>query len=151
MKKKPAIKSRLRFWLWSALFVGYSAAVAGVMIDAIGDNYRELSTVAETTTEAAPEQRQLGAAQVAALYRAQSATPLVSLPPGSTFRVVWPDGSSEVVRIVSQADAQGVEVVDGSQRDAAGLPLGQAELQVQPVSTETPRRDPSAMAEAFRD
>lgn len=149
MKKNPVVTKKLRFWLWSALFVGYSAAVAGVVVDAIGDNYRALSDVAETTVEASPQQRQLGAAQVAALHRAQSATPLLSLPPGSTFRVVWPDGSSEVVRIVSQT--RGAEVVEGSGLDAAGLPLGPAELQVQPVSTGAPRRDPSVMAEAFGD
>ncbi len=148
MTKRTFARSA-RFWFWALLFVGYSAAVAGVVIDAIGDNYRRLSTVVETTVDAPVEQRQLGAAQIAALYRAQSGAPFQSLAPGETFRVVWPDGSSEVVRIVSQSDAGGTRSVAGSALDAAALPIGQAELQVQSVSTEAPRRDPSVMAEAI--
>jgi len=132
---KRMLPRRLRFWLWATLFVGYSAAVAGVVVDAIGDNYRRLSQVAQTTTSAPLEQRQLGAAQIAALYRAQSATPFLALPPGNTFRVVWPDGSTELVRIVSQSSPHGAVPVDGSQIEAAPLLDGaQAELQVVPVS-----------------
>ena len=87
----------------------------------------------------------LSAAQIAALHRAQSDTPFRTLPAGETFRVVWPDGSSEVVRIVSQSDAHGARPVDGD----VALPLGPIELEVQPVSTEAPRRDPSWMAESI--
>lgn len=148
---KQMTSRRVRFWFWVALFCGYSVAVAGVVVDAIGDNYRKLSDVALTTVEAPGPQRQLGAAQIAALHRAQSDMPFRTLPAGATFRVVWPDGSSEVVRVVSQSDAHGVRLQDGSARDADGLPLGRIELEVQPVSTETPRRDTSVMAEAVRD
>lgn len=146
---KRMTSRRVRFWFWVALFCGYSVAVAGVVVDAIGDNYRKLTQVALTTTEAPEAQRALGAAQIAALHRAQSATPFRTLPAGETFRVVWPDGSSEIVRIVDQSDAHGARVVDGSARDADGLPLGRLELEVQPVSTDAPRRDPSLMAETF--
>ncbi len=142
---------RVRFWFWIALFCGYSVAVAGVVVDAISDGQRSLSDVAETTSRAPEAQRQLGAAQIAALHRAQSGTPFRTLQSGDTFRVVWPDGSSEVVRIVSQSDAHGVRLEGGSARDADGLPLGPFELEVQPVSTPTPRRDPSVMADAVRD
>lgn len=134
---------KLRAWLWLALFVGYSVAVAGVVIDAVGDNYRRLSKVADTTTAAPIEQRQLGTAQIAALYRAQSPTPFLALPPGSTFRVVWPDGSTELVRIVSQASAHGAVPVEGSQIEApALLDSAQPELRVVPVSV-APRREPA--------
>jgi len=132
---KRMLPRRLRFWLWAILFVGYSVAVAGVVVDAVGENYRRLAQVAQTTTAAPLEQRQLGAAQIAALYRAQSATPFLALPPGNTFRVVWPDGSTELVRIVSQSSPHGAVPVDGSQIDAAPLLDGaQTELQVVPVS-----------------
>ncbi|WP_430539743.1 hypothetical protein [Luteimonas terrae] len=131
---------KLRFWLWAALFVGYSVAVAGVVIDAVSENYRRLTQVAQTTTAAPLEQRQLGAAQIAALYRAQSATPFLALPPGNTFRVVWPDGSTELVRIVSQSSPHGAVPVDGSQIEAAPvLDVSQAELQVLPVSVAPPQ------------
>lgn len=132
---KRMFPRKLRFWFWAALFVGYSVAFAGVVVDAVGDNYRRLTQVAQTTTAAPVEQRQLGAAQIAALYRAQSATPFLALPPGNTFRVVWPDGSTELVRIVSQSSPHGAVPVDGSQIDAAPrLDGAQAELQVVPVS-----------------
>ena len=133
MKRFPSRK--LRFWLWTALFVGYSAAVAGVVVDTVGENYRRLSQVAGTSTASPVEQRQLGAAQVAALYRAQSPTPFLALPPGNTFRVVWPDGSTELVRIVSQSSAHGAVPVEGSEIEAAPVLDGtQAELRVLPVS-----------------
>lgn len=144
MKRK--FPRKLRSWLWVALFVGYSVAVAGVVVDAVGDNYRRLSRVADTTTAAPLEQRQLGAAQIAALYRAQSPTPFLALPPGNTFRVVWPDGSTELVRIVSQSSAHGAVPVDASQIHAAPrLDSMQPELQVVPVSA-TPRR-PAAITD----
>lgn len=142
---KRMLPRKLRFWLWAALFVGYSVAVAGVVVDAVGENYRRLSDVARTTTAAPAEQRQLGAAQIAALYRAQSATPFLALPPGSTFRVVWPDGSTELVRIVSQSSPHGAVPVDGSQIEAAPvLDRAQAELQVVPVSVAPPQPQSAA-------
>lgn len=138
---KRMLPRKFRFWLWAALFVGYSVAVAGVVVDAVGENYRRLSEVAQTTTAAPVEQRQLGAAQIAALYRAQSATPFLALPPGNTFRVVWPDGSTELVRIVSQSTPHGAVPVDGSQIEAMPVLDGaQAELQVVPVSV-APQRN----------
>ncbi|WP_343123209.1 hypothetical protein [Luteimonas sp. FCS-9] len=139
--KQRAFSRRVRFWFWTAVFLGYSVAVAGVVVDAIGDSYRGLAKVAETTIEAPAEQRRLGAAQVAALYRAQSATPLRTLPAGATFRVVWPDGSSEMVRIVSPSSEYGTRLVEGSQLGAPDLlQPAHAELQVVPVSTATPSR-----------
>ncbi len=142
---KRMTSRRVRFWFWVALFGGYSVAVAGVVVDAVGSHYRSLSQVETTTVDAPEAQRQLGAAQIAALHRAQSDTPFRTLPAGETFRVVWPDGSSEMVRIVSQADAHGTRPADGE----ATLPLGPIELEVQPVSTTAPRRDPSWMAESI--
>lgn len=141
---KRMTSRRVRFWCWVALFGGYSVAVAGVVVDAVGSHYRGLSQVETTTVDATEAQRQLGAAQIAALHRAQSDTPFRTLPAGETFRVVWPDGSSEVVRIVSQSDAHGARPVEGDV-----LPLGPIELEVQPVSTDAPRRDPSWMAESI--
>ncbi|MEN5116668.1 hypothetical protein ABE488_04945 [Luteimonas sp. TWI662] len=138
--KQRAISRRVRFWFWAVVFLGYSVAVAGVVVDAIGDHYTGLADVAETTIEAPPEQRRLGAAQVAALYRAQSATPFRTLPAGETFRVVWPDGSSELVRIVSQSSVHGTQLVEGSQVGANDLRSAQAEVQVVPVSTAFPAR-----------
>lgn len=148
---KTTTSRRLRFWFWVVLLGGYSAAVAGVVVDAIRDSYRRLSQVELTTTDAPESQRALGAAQIAALHRAQSDTPLRTLPVGETFRVVWPDGSSELVRVVSQTSDHGARPVPGSQiaADALLQPAAQPELQVMPVSTATPsRRDPATLGEA---
>ncbi|WP_233198579.1 MULTISPECIES: hypothetical protein [Luteimonas] len=145
---KRTFARRARFWFWAVLFVGYSAAVAGVVVDAVAENYRRLSSVTETTAASPVAQRELGAAQIAALHRAQSGAPFQTLAPGETFRVVWPDGSSEVVRIVSPSAEDGVQSMAGDAGAPLARPRGQAELQVLPVSTEAPRRDPSVMAEA---
>lgn len=140
---------RLRFWFWTALLGAYSVAVAGVVVDAVGDSYRRLSQVELTTTSAPDAQRQLGAAQIAALHRAQSDTPLRTLPAGETFRVVWPDGSSELVQVISQSSAHGARPVAGTQVAAdALLPAVRPELHVVPVSTAAPsRRDPAGQAD----
>lgn len=109
---------KAKFWFWVALFVAYSAVAAGTMIDALNDRYRHLSQVTLTTVESPADARRTGAAQVAAIYRAQSGMPFSSLPPGSTFQIVWPDGSTETVTIVNPASPLGVEPVRGTQQKA---------------------------------
>ncbi|RAX28714.1 hypothetical protein, partial [Enterococcus sp. HPCN18] len=56
-----------------------------------------------------------GASQVAAVYRAQSGMPFASLPAGSTFQVVWPDGSTETMVIVDPTSPNGVRPLANSQ------------------------------------
>jgi len=105
-----------KFWFWVALFVAYSAGAVGLlMIDTQEDRYRRLSTVALTKVQSEPETRGSGASQVAAVYRAQSGMPFASLPAGSTFQVVWPDGSTETMVIVDPTSPNGVRPVPGSQ------------------------------------
>jgi len=109
-----------KFWFWVALFVAYSAGAVGlVMIDTYDDRYRSLSKVQLTSVKADAEVRRAGASQVAAVYRAQSGMPFASLPTGSTFQVVWPDGSTETMVIVDPTSSQGVEPVKNSQVTAA--------------------------------
>ena len=110
-----------KFWFWVALFVAYSAGSVGLlMIDTQEDRYRRLSTVELTKVQSTPEVRRAGASQVAAVYRAQSGMPFASLPAGSTFQVVWPDGSTETMVIVDPASPNGVRPVPGSQIPAQG-------------------------------
>lgn len=110
-----------KFWFWVALFVAYSAGAVGLlMIDTQEDRYRRLSTVELTKVQSTPEVRRAGASQVAAVYRAQSGMPFASLPAGSTFQVVWPDGSTETMVIVDPASPNGVRPVPGSQIPAQG-------------------------------
>ncbi|GAB3065332.1 hypothetical protein [Stenotrophomonas tumulicola] len=110
-----------KFWFWVALFVAYSAGAVGLlMIDTQEDRYRRLSTVELTKVQSTPEVRRAGASQVAAVYRAQSGMPFASLPAGSTFQVVWPDGSTETMMIVDPASPNGVRPVPGSQIPAQG-------------------------------
>jgi len=109
-----------KFWFWVALFVAYSAGAVGlVMIDTYDDRYRSLSKVQLTSVKADAEVRRAGASQVAAVYRAQSGMPFASLPTGSTFQVVWPDGSTETMVIVAPTSSLGVEPVKHSQVTAA--------------------------------
>jgi len=109
-----------KFWFWVALFVAYSAGAVGlVMIDTYDDRYRSLSKVQMTSVKADAEVRRAGASQVAAVYRAQSGMPFASLPTGSTFQVVWPDGSTETMVIVDPTSSLGVETVKNSQVTAA--------------------------------
>lgn len=105
---------------WFLLFTAYSVAAVGVVVlDAGNDDYGALSKVSATTVQAPEEMRNLGAAQMAALYRARSGTPFTSLPPGSTVRIVWPDGSSEYVVVANPASSGGVRPIPGTQREAA--------------------------------
>lgn len=110
---------RMKRYFWVLLFATYSVAAAGVVIDVLGDEYRQLSQVAVTTVHSSDEMRMSGAAQVAAVYRASSGAPFSTLPPGSTFKVVWPDGSSEYVMVVSPASSSGVQAIPGSQQPSA--------------------------------
>jgi hypothetical protein len=114
--KNMASKAGRYFWV--LLFATYSVAAAGVVIDVLGDEYRHLSQVAVTTVDSSAELRMSGAAQVAAVYRANSGAPFSTLPPGSTFKMVWPDGSSEYVMIVSPSASAGVETIPGSAQPA---------------------------------
>lgn len=105
-----------KFWFWVALFVAYSAGAVGLLIiDTQEDRYRRLSTVELTKVQSTPEVRRAGASQVAAVYRAQSGMPFTSLPAGSTFQVVWPDGSTETMVIVDPSSPNGVRPLAGSQ------------------------------------
>ncbi|MNO10321.1 hypothetical protein D3C81_2341100 [compost metagenome] len=55
------------------------------------------------------------------MYRAQSGMPFASLPAGSTFQVVWPDGSTETMVIVDPTSSLGVAPVKNSQVTAADV------------------------------
>ena len=96
--KRP-LAGKFRRYFWVLLFATYSVGAAGVMIDVLADEYRHLS-------------------QVAAVYRASSGAPFSTLPPGSTFKVVWPDGSSEYVMVVSASSGSGVHPIAGTQSKA---------------------------------
>ena len=105
-----------KFWFWVVLFLAYSAGAVGLlMIDTYEDRYRQLSKVELTKVQSAPEVRSAGASQVAAVYRAQSGLPFASLPAGSTFQVVWPDGSTETMVIIDPTSPNGVRPVPNSQ------------------------------------
>lgn len=109
-----------KFWFWVVLFVAYSAGAVGlVMIDTYEDRYRSLSKVQLTSVKAPEDTRRAGASQVAAVYRAQSGMPFSSLPAGSTFQVVWPDGSTETMVIVDPTSSLGVAPLKNTQVTAA--------------------------------
>ncbi|HEY0505926.1 MAG TPA: hypothetical protein VGD42_20775 [Lysobacter sp.] len=117
--KNLLMASKAKRYFWVLLFATYSVAAAGVMIDVVGDEYRHLSQVAVTTVRSSEDVRMTGASQVAAVYRASSGAPFSTLPAGSTFKVVWPDGSSEYVMVVSPSSSAGVHTLEGTQRAAA--------------------------------
>ncbi len=108
-----------KFWFWVLLFVAYSAAAVGiVMVDTAETRFKNLSQVRLTTVASAEDTRRTGAAEVAAVYRAQSGMPFSTLPAGSTFQIVWPDGSTETLKIVDPTSTTGTAPVAGSQQDA---------------------------------
>jgi hypothetical protein len=108
-----------KFWLMVGLFAAYSAAAVGiVMIDTADNRYRDLAQVRLTKVDSDEQVRRGGAAQAAAVYRAQSGLPFSSLPTGSTFQIVWPDGSTETMTIVDPRSQNGIVPVVGSQQKA---------------------------------
>ncbi len=101
-----------KFWFWVLLFVAYTATAAHMLlIDTSQDPLRNLSKVKLATVHASGDVRSAGASQAAAVLRAQSGVPFSTLAPGSTFQIVWPDGSIETLRIVSPTSSLGVEPV----------------------------------------
>ncbi|WP_334180556.1 hypothetical protein [Pseudoxanthomonas sp.] len=102
--------------VWGLVVVAYAAAAATIVIETRDPGFRDLSRVGHMTIHAPDDARRLGAAQVAALYRARSGTPFSTLSPGSTIKVVWSDGSSEVVRIGDPSSPLGAAPVPGTQQ-----------------------------------
>ncbi|WP_368564170.1 hypothetical protein [Pseudoxanthomonas sp. UTMC 1351] len=111
---------RAKLWFWILLFVSYGVVAASAVIDTLSPKYRNLTHVSVTSVQSPEEVRILGAAQAAAVYRASSGTPFSALPPGSTFKIVWPDGSSETIMIVDPKSAAGVTPVGDTQQAATG-------------------------------
>ena len=102
--------------VWGLVVVAYAAAAATIVLETRAPEYRDLSRIGHMTLHAPDEARRLGAAQVAALYRARSGTPFSTLAPGSTIKVVWADGSAETVRITDPGSPLGIELVPGTQQ-----------------------------------
>lgn len=126
---------------WLLLFAAYSVAALGVtVLDAGDEAYADLSQVAPVTVHASEDMRNLGAAQMAAMYRAQSGAPFASLTPGTTLRVVWPDGSSEYVVVTNPAASDGILPIPGTQRDAADRPLDAGRVAPVPRGDGVPTR-----------
>ncbi|MGE8233950.1 MAG: hypothetical protein ACN6OR_11215 [Stenotrophomonas sp.] len=104
-----------KFWIWVVLFVAYSAGAVGVvLIDTYEDRYRALSKIKLTTVKSDEDLRRAGATQAAAVYRAQSGMPFNTLQPGSSFQIVWPDGSVETVTVVDPSSPLGTEPLKGT-------------------------------------
>ena len=94
-------------WFWLLLFVAYAAFAAGVVIDTVSPKYRGLTQISVVSAQSPEEIRMKGASQAAAVYRATSGAPFSSLPPGTTFKIVWPDGSSEDIVVGSPVSSTG--------------------------------------------
>jgi hypothetical protein len=110
-----------KFWLWALALVAYAVVAAGMLIiDTAEQRYGNLSQVRLVTVKSEEQARRVGATQVAAIYRAQSGMPFSTLPAGSTFQIVWPDGSTETMVILdARSGASGMAPVTGSQQQAA--------------------------------
>jgi len=105
-------------WFWILLFVAYAALAAGVVIETTRPEFRGLTQVSLVSVNSAEEARSKGASQVAAVYRATSGVPFSSLPPGSTFKIVWPDGSSEEIVVGSPVSSIAAQPLQGTQQRA---------------------------------
>lgn len=110
-----------KFWLWALAFVAYAVVAAGMLIiDTAEWRYSNLSQVRLVTVKSEEQARRVGATQVAAIYRAQSGMPFSTLPAGSTFQIVWPDGSTETMVILdARSGASGMAPAAASQQEAA--------------------------------
>ncbi len=106
-------------WFWVLLFVAYAAFAAGVVIETTRPQYRGLTRISVVSVDAPKETRMKGASQAAAVYRATSGAPFSSLPPGSIFKIVWPDGSSETIVVGSPVSSIGARPIDGTQQPPA--------------------------------
>jgi len=115
---RARLLQRAKLCFWALLLVSYAALAAGVVIDTLNPQYRELAPVAMTSVASPEPARRLGAAQAAAVYRASSGSPFTTLPAGSSFRIVWPDGTSETITIVEPAASAGTRPVPGTQQAA---------------------------------
>jgi len=103
-------------WFWILLFVAYAALAAGVVIETTRPEFRGLTQISVISVDSAHELRSKGASQAAAVYRATSGVPFSSLPPGSTFKIVWPDGSSETIVVGNPVSSIGARPLEGTQR-----------------------------------
>ncbi|MET0893700.1 MAG: hypothetical protein ABWY01_09055 [Pseudoxanthomonas sp.] len=110
---------KARNWFWLLLFVAYVAFAAGVVIETVNPKYRGLTQISVVSARAPQEVRMKGASQAAAVYRATSGAPFSSLPSGTTFRIVWPDGSSEDIVVGSPVSSIGTRPQIGAQESAA--------------------------------
>ena len=127
--------------VWLLLFAVYAVAAVGVTVfDAMDDGYDELSQVTLVTVHASEDMRRLGATQMAAVFRARSGAPFTSLPPGSTVKVVWPDGSSEYVVVVNPAASDGMRSIPGTRRDVEGRELAEPGALDETGQTQLPAR-----------
>ncbi|MGH8027143.1 MAG: hypothetical protein ACREO0_10495 [Pseudoxanthomonas sp.] len=107
---------RAKNWFWILLFVAYAALAAGVVIETTRPEFRGLTQISVISMHSAPEARSKGASQAAAVYRATSGVPFSSLPPGSTFKIVWPDGSTETILVGSPLSSVAARPVHGTQQ-----------------------------------
>jgi len=112
--RRFAQKAKKVFWV--LLFVAYAALAAGVVIETTRPEFRGLTQISVISVNSAAEVRSKGASQVAAVYRATSGVPFSSLPPGSTFKIVWPDGSSETIVVGSPLSSIAARPLEGTQQ-----------------------------------
>lgn len=105
--KRIGLRVRSSVLMWLLVFATYAAAGTTVVLNALEAPYRNLRQM-PTGTHAGSDERAIGAAQLAALYRARSGAPFSALPVGTTLEVRWPDGTRETLRVVDPRSPTGV-------------------------------------------
>lgn len=114
------LAQRIGSWFWVLLFVAYAAFAADVLINTLNPEYRGFSQIEGTSAQASGQTRIHAASQAAALYRLNSGMPFSSLQAGTSFKVIWPDGSSETIVVGDPAARAGARLVEGSQKPGTG-------------------------------
>lgn len=110
-----------RSWLVVLLLVSFTALAALVTINTSGSAYRNLSNVVGTSIRTDAPVRVAGGTQVAAVYRNLNGGLFGgALKVGHRFKIVWPDGSSEEVEVVSLTSHVGAVPVPGTQAPGSG-------------------------------
>lgn len=103
------MKRFTRYGLVGLLFCAFAAAASLVVIDARKAPYNSLANVRNTTVQSEYEIRVAGLFQAAGTYRLLHGS--LTLPAKSTFKMIWPDGSSEAASVVSVGSTVGVQPI----------------------------------------
>lgn len=94
-------------------FAGAAVAAGMITINSGKPPYNQLSNIVDTSATSEEAVRVAGLSQIVGTYRATHG--LSTLPTGTVFRVIWPDGTSERAQTGSRGGSVQATPVPGTQ------------------------------------